>query len=78
MKHFNRAKRYGARLVQVGVGLAVAGVAAASPPPTAYDTIVSAVDWSDVTAGIGSIAALIAAVLVVKRGVKMLLGMIGR
>lgn len=55
-----------------------AGLAAAAPPPTAYDAIVAAVDWADVITGIAAIAALIAAVLVVKRGTGMLLRMIGR
>lgn len=45
---------------------------------TAYDAITAAVDWADVITGIAAIAALVAAVLVVKRGAKMLLGMIGR
>ena len=43
-----------------------------------YDPITTAVDWSDVTTGIVAIAALVAAVLVVSRGSKMLLRMIGR
>lgn len=45
---------------------------------SAYDGIVGAVDWTAVVTGITSIAALIAAVLVVSRGSKMLLRMIGR
>ncbi|MEM8684362.1 MAG: hypothetical protein AAGF72_13075 [Pseudomonadota bacterium] len=43
-----------------------------------YDTITGAVDWSEVVTGIVAIAALVAAVLVVMRGSKMLLRMIGR
>jgi len=43
-----------------------------------YDGITAAVDWSAVITGITAIAALVAAVLVVKRGSKMLLSMIGR
>lgn len=38
-----------------------------------YDAIVSAVDWSDVIAGIMAVAALIAGVLIVWRGANMLL-----
>jgi hypothetical protein len=49
-------------------------VLAASP----YAGIISAVSWTDVTAGVIAIAALVAAVLVVMRGSKMLLRMIGR
>lgn len=45
---------------------------------TDYTGITTAVDFSGVITGILAVAALIAAVLVVKRGVKMLLGMIGR
>jgi hypothetical protein len=36
------------------------------------------VDWSDVVTGIVAVAALIAAVLVVMKGSRMLLRMIGR
>lgn len=43
-----------------------------------YDSITTAVDWSEVITGIVAIAALVAAVLVVKRGVGMLLRVIGR
>lgn len=67
-------------LKKLGFGLlALVGSAAAMATPTTdYDAIVAAVDWADVITGIGSVAALIAAVLVVKKGSKMLLGMIGR
>lgn len=43
-----------------------------------YDAITTAVDWSEVVTGIVAIAALVAAVLVVKRGSGMLLRVIGR
>lgn len=49
-------------------------VLAASP----YAGIISAVSWTDVVAGVIAIAALVAAVLVVMRGSRMLLKMIGR
>ncbi len=78
MKHFNRVKKYGARVAAGACGLLLSALAAASPPATAYDTIVAAVDWGDVVTGVTAIAALLAAVFVVKRGVKMLLGIIGR
>lgn len=68
-------------LKKLGLGaLALVGTAVAvgAPPATDYDAIVSAVDWADVITGIGAVAALIAAVLVVKRGARMLLSMIGR
>lgn len=45
---------------------------------SAYSGITAAVNWADVITGITAIAALVAAVLVVKKGSKMLLGMIGR
>lgn len=66
-------------LKQLGIGalaLLSTGVAMAAPPPTAYDGIVAAVDWSDVVTAITAIAALLAAVLVVRKGVRMALGMI--
>lgn len=58
-------------------GLVVAGAASAAPTSD-YDGIIAAVDWADVVTGITAIAALVAAVLVVMRGSKMLLRMIGR
>lgn len=65
-------------LKRVGlVGVSLFPVAALATPGT-YDAITDAVDWADVITGIGAIAALIAAVLVVKRGAGMLLRMIGR
>lgn len=60
-------------LVALVVGPALA---MAAPPPTAYDGIVAAVDWTDVITAITAIAALLAAVLVVRKGVRMALGMI--
>lgn len=41
-----------------------------------YDDIVNAVSWSDVVSGILAIAALIAAVLVVKTGTHFILWMV--
>lgn len=60
------------------VVLLLAAVPAVSlaTPTTDYDSIVAAVDWADVITGIAGIAALIAGVLVVRKGVRMLLGMI--
>jgi len=72
MKLRNRALKFGAL---VPVGAALVGPAFAVG---AYDGITAAVDWSAVITGITAIAALVAAVLVVKRGSKMLLSMIGR
>lgn len=42
-------------------------------PTSDYQAIVDAVDWGDVITGIGAIAALIAAVLIVRKGSRMLL-----
>lgn len=64
-------------LLAVALASVVGGVAHATPAGD-YDAITAAVDWADVITGIAAIAALVAAVLVVKRGAKMLLGMIGR
>lgn len=78
MKHFNRVRKYGPKVMGTVALLGVSALALSAPPATDYDAIVAAVDWSDVIVGIGAIAALIAAVLVVKRGTGMLLRMIGR
>lgn len=65
------------RLLVALTALAVGTVAQAGGGSD-YDAITAAVDWTDVITGIAAIAALVAAVLVVKKGAKMLLGMIGR
>jgi len=60
---------------------ALAVLAAVSPvafSQTTYDPITTAVDWAEVVTGVVAIAALIAAVLVVVRGSRMLLGMVRR
>lgn len=67
------------KLRNLGTALTIS--AFASVPAFAggtYDPITTAVDWSQVTTGIVAIAALVAAVLVVKRGSGMLLRVIGR
>jgi len=43
-----------------------------------YDSLTAAVNWGEVTTAIVAVGALIAAVLVVRRGVKMILSSIGR
>lgn len=43
-----------------------------------YTTITAAVDWASVVTGIGVVGLALAGVLVAKRGVRLLLGMIGR
>lgn len=61
--------------------LAVVAVATFAPAAFAagtYDGITAAVDWADVITALTAIGALIAAVLVVSRGTKMVLRMIGR
>lgn len=68
VKNFNRFWKYGAGLALV----ALSGAAFATPAGD-YDAIVAAVDWADVITGIGAIAALIAAVLIVRKGSRMLL-----
>lgn len=73
MKNFlNRA----GKSIGLLAALALGGVVQAAPAGD-YDAITDAIDWSDVVTGIGAVAALIAAVLVVKKGSKMLLSMIG-
>lgn len=57
---------------------ALVGVGSNAFAVTAYDSITAAVNWADVITGITAIAALVAAVLVVKRGSGFLLRMIGR
>lgn len=67
MKFRNRLMKYVLPVV------AFAAPAAFATPAGDYDAIVAAVDWADVITGIGAIAALIAAVLIVRKGSRMLL-----
>lgn len=68
MKNLNR-KYVSAALLSA---LVLPGLAFATPSSD-YQAIVDAVDWADVITGIGAIAALIAAVLIVRKGSRMLL-----
>lgn len=74
---FNLKKRVTA-LVAVALAVATPAAFAGGGGGDPYTAITGAVDWDGVVTGIGAVAALIAAVLVVKKGAKMLLGMIGR
>lgn len=58
------------------VGVFALSVPAFATPAGDYDAIVAAVDWSAVITGIGAIAALIAGVLIVRKGSRMLLSFI--
>jgi len=60
-----------------GVSLSLLVVPAVYAAGT-YDTLTAAVNWSEVTTAIVAIGALLAAVLVVSRGTRMILRMIGR
>lgn len=62
-------------LIAAGV-LVASGVANAAAPD--FSSLTGAVDWSSVSTAILAIAALLAAVLVVKKGARMVLSMIGR
>lgn len=77
MKHINQVRKYGSRLVAVGVGAAAPVLAFATPAGT-YDGITDAVDFAEVATAVVAIGALIAVALVAKKGARMVLGMIGR
>ena len=72
MKFRNRYLKY----VLPVVAVTAPAITLAGGGGTDYDAITAAVDWADVITGIAAIAALVAAVKVVKAGVRMLLGMI--
>lgn len=76
MKHFNRLKKYGTRVVCLGSAALLPVVASASAGP--YDAITDAVDFAAVATAVGVIAGLIAVALVAKKGARMVLSMIGR
>jgi hypothetical protein len=53
--------------------VAVSFAAPAAFAQASYDDITDAVDWSAVITGVGAIAALLAAVMVFRKGAKMLI-----
>lgn len=68
-----------ARLALVSAaGLAMAAPAAAQTAPagTDYSTLTSAVDWSSAITGMLAVAAVVAGVLVVRKGIKFILAAI--
>lgn len=77
MKHFNRLKKYGVRLGCIAASGALPVVAMATPAGP-YDAITDAVDFAAVATAVGVIGGLLAIALVAKKGVRMVLGMIGR
>ena len=63
------------------IGTAFTALFVAASPALAggtYDSITTAVDWSEVTTALVAVGALVAAVLVVRRGARLILGMISR
>jgi len=62
-------------LIAAGVLAFAAGANAAAPD---YTALTGAVDFSGVSTAVLAIAALLAAALVVKKGARMVLSMIGR
>lgn len=74
MKAMNAVKRYGPTAAGVGAFAMTPMVFA----QTAYDSITSAADWTDVSGGVVTIGAALALVLVTVTGVAILLGRVGR
>jgi hypothetical protein len=64
------------RLALVGTGLALAATAAVPAHAENYSAITSAVDWSTAITALGVVGAAIALVLVARKGIKAVLGMI--
>lgn len=72
MKHFNQVRKFGA-----GLALSLVAVSAALATPAGdYDAITEAVDWTSAGTALGVIAAALALVLVIRKGLKLVLGMI--
>lgn len=67
-------KTLNAKLVG-GLSLVLLPVASFATPGT-YDALTSAVDWSDVGTALVAVGALLAAVFVIRKGVKLVLAMI--
>lgn len=66
------AKKYGQKLAAVGTAVAFAPTMALAD----YSTLTDAVDWTDVGVAIFAVAAAVAGILVIRRGVGMVLGAI--
>jgi hypothetical protein len=77
VKHFNQARKYGSRIVAAGAAVALPVLVNATPAGP-YDGITDAVDFAAVATAVGAIGALIAVALVARKGVRMVLSMIGR
>lgn len=58
--------------------LSMVAFAASAQTGADYTSITGAVDWASVSTGILAIGAALVGVLVAKRGVRLLLGMVGR
>lgn len=71
MKNRNVAIKY-------GTAVALTALAPVAFAAGTYDGITAAVNWADVITAVVAVGALVAAVLVVKRGARMILSMIGR
>lgn len=63
-------------LAPVVASVAALGAVPALATTGTYDTLTAAVDWSDAITALMAVAALLAAVLVIRKGVRFVLGMI--
>lgn len=77
MELWNQARKYGSRVLAVGAGATLPLFAFAGSGGT-YDGITSAVDFAEVATAVVAIGGLIAVALVARKGVRMVLSMIGR
>ena len=75
MKHINTAKKFGARILGATAATATLPAMAAEP---VYTAITGAADWTSVAAGVITIFAALALVLVALKGGRKLLSAIGR
>lgn len=73
MKFMTVVRKFGAPVAGVGVLLA-SGIASADP--VSFSSVIAAVDFSTVTTGVMSVAALLAGVYVAIKGARILLGFI--
>jgi uncharacterized protein HemY len=73
---FNALNTRLAALCALAVAILAGPTAALAQSNTSYSTLTSAVDWSNAITAIMAVAALLAGVLVVRKGIRFVLGMI--
>lgn len=74
MKHFNQVRKYGARVLAVGVGAALAVPAFATGPD--YSELTGAINFDSIAPIVLGAGAALLTLFVIIKGVKIVIGMV--